>query len=69
MTRDAFDLLGMLNIGDRIRDMVLYSRWAVTKVYGKVAHMTELLDGDHKGCFILGIKLREMIRDDKLRKR
>lgn len=69
VTREAFDLLGVVNIGDRIRDMVLYSRWAVTKVNGKVAHKTELLDGDHKGCFMLGIKPRELIRDDIIRKR
>ena len=69
VTRNAFDLLEELNVGDRIRDMVLYAPWAVTKVHGKVAHKTELQDGEHKGCFMLGIKSRELITNDRTRKR
>lgn len=68
VTPNAFDLLGQLNVGDRIRDMVLYAPWAVTKLDGKVAHKTELQDGDHKGCFMLGIKSREIITNDMIRK-
>ena len=68
VTRNAFDLLEELNVGDRIRDMVLYAPWAVTKVDGKVIHKTELQDGDHKGCFMLGIKSRAISTNDKTRK-
>jgi hypothetical protein len=56
VTENEFDLFEELNVGDRIRDVLLYAPWAVTKVDGKVAHKTELQDGDHKGCFMLGIK-------------
>src|SRR5512136_2214289 len=69
LTRNEFDLLEELNVGDRIRDMALYAPWAVTKVDGKVAHKTELQDGDHKGCFMLGIKSRELITNGMIRKR
>ncbi len=69
VTEDAFDLLEKLNVGDRIRDLVLYSTWAVAKVHGKVVHKTELLDGDHRGCFMLGIKSRELIADGIIMKR
>ena len=69
VTENAFDLLEELNVGDRIRDLLLYSTWAVAKVHGKVVHKTELLAGDHKGCFMLGIKSRELIADGIIRKR
>jgi len=69
VTQNEFDLLEGLNVGDRIQDMVLYTPWAVTKVDGKIAHKTELQDGDHKGCFMLGIKSRELITNDKTEKR
>lgn len=69
VTRNDFNLLEELNVGDRIRDMVLYAPWAVTEVDGKVAHKTELQDGDHKGCFMLGIKSRDLITNDMTRKR
>jgi len=69
VTENAFDLLEELNVGDRIRDLLLYSTWAVAKVHGKVVHKTELLAGDHKGCFMLGIKSREPIADGIIRKR
>ena len=69
VTENAFDLLEELNVGDRIRDLLLYSTWAVAKVHGKVVHKTELLAGDHKGCFMLGIKSRELIADGIISKR
>ena len=69
VTPNAFDLLEKLNVGDRVRDMVLYAPWALTKVNGKVAHKTELREGDHKGCFMLGIKSRELITNGKIRER
>ena len=68
-TQKEFDLLEGLNIGDRVRDMVLYAPWAVTKLDSKVAHKTELQDGDHKGCFMLGTKSRELIANGKISKR
>jgi len=69
VTENAFDLLEELNVGDRIRDLLVYSTWAVAKVHGKVVHKTELLAGDHKGCFMLGIKSRELIADGIISKR
>jgi sulfur carrier protein ThiS len=69
ITQKEFDLLEGLNIGDRVRDMVLYAPWAVTKVDGKVVHKSELQDGDHKGCFMLGTKSLELIANGKISKR
>jgi len=69
VTQNDFNLLEALSVGDRIQNMILYAPWAVTKVDGKVAHKTQLQDGEHKGCFMLGIKSRELITNDRTRKR
>ena len=61
VTRKDFELLKKLNVGDPIRDIVLYTPWAVLKVDGKVVHKKELRDGDHKGSSILGVKSRDLI--------
>ena len=69
VTQNDFNLLEALSVGDRIQNMILYAPWAVTKVDAKVAHKTQLQDGEHKGCFMLGIKSRELITNDRTRKR
>ena len=69
VTRNESDQLEEFNAGDRIRNLVLYAPWAIRKVDVKVAHKTELQDGDHKACFTLGIKSRELITSGKTRKR
>ena len=69
VTQNDFNLLEALSVGDRIQNMVLYAPWAVTKVDGRVVHKTELQDGDHKGCFMLGIKSRDLITNGRSRKR
>ena len=69
VTQNDFNLLEALSVGDRIQNMILYAPWAVTKVDGRVVHKTELQDGDHKGCFMLGIKSRDLITNGRSRKR
>jgi sulfur carrier protein ThiS len=69
VTQNAFDLLEELNVGDLIRDMIMYAPWALITVNGEVAHKTEFQEGDHKGCFMLGIKCRELITNGRIRKR
>jgi hypothetical protein len=60
VTQKESDLLEKLNVGDRIRGMVLYAPWAVTRMDGKAVHKTELQGGDQRGCVILGVKSRDL---------
>lgn len=69
VTQEKSDLLEGLNVGDRIREMVLYAPWAVTRVDARVVHKTELQDGDQRGCVILGVKSRDLIANRETSKR
>jgi hypothetical protein len=69
VTQKESALLEELNVGDRIRGMVLYAPWAVTRMDGKVVHKTELQDGDQRGCVILGVKSRDLIANSETSKR
>jgi len=57
----AFDLLRYLKRGDKIRDMFLFSKWAMLKVDVTVRHISKIQEGDHKGEYVIGVESEEMI--------
>jgi len=69
VTQKESEVLEELKVGDRIREMVLYAPWAVTRVDAKVVDKTELQDGDQRWCVILGVKSRDLIANRETGKR
>ena len=65
ITEKDFDLLGLLNIGDKIENIAFFASWAMIKVNGTVCHFTKLKEGDHKGCYLLGIDSPDIIESCK----
>jgi hypothetical protein len=55
ITDKDFDLLHLLDEGDTIRDMAFFGGRVKIKENGIVRHITELKDGEYKGCYILGV--------------
>ena len=58
-----FDLLQLIDPGDKIKDITFFSTWAMIKVDGTVRHKTEILEGKYKGCYMLGIESPEIIEN------
>ena len=65
ITQKDFDLLGLLNVGDEIEDIAFFASWAMIKVNGTVCHITKLKEGEHKGCYLLGIDSPDIIESCK----
>ncbi len=57
VTEKDFDLLKILNPGDRLRNITLYSESIMIKMDGIVRHKTKIEEGKYKGCYLLGIQL------------
>ena len=55
ITEKDSDLVQILKKGDKIRDMAFFGVGAKLKEDGMVRHITEIKDGKHKGCYILGV--------------
>ena len=68
VTQKDFELLEVLNNGDRLNDITFFATWAMIKVDGTVRHKTEIEEGEHKGCYILGIESDEIIESCKPKK-
>lgn len=56
VTKKDFDLLKQINIGDKLRDMVIFAKSALIRGDGIVRHKTRIVKGRFEGCFILGIE-------------
>jgi len=55
ITDKDFDLLHLLERGDRIRDLALFGSKLKIKEDGIVRHITQVKDGQYKGWHILGV--------------
>lgn len=56
VTQKDFDLLQMVDKGDKLEDMTFCATWTMIKVDGTVRHKSKIEDGKYKGCFMLGIE-------------
>lgn len=61
VTEDDLDLPRILNRGDRINNIALYTEWARVKVNATVSHITKIKQGLYKGNCILGVQSDEII--------
>jgi len=66
ITKKDFDLVRLLKPGDRIRDLVFYSKNAMIKVDGVVRHLSKMSNGKHKDSYMLGIESPEVIESCKI---
>ncbi len=66
ITKKDFDLVRLVKPGDRIRDIVFYSKNAMIKVDGVVRHMSKMSTGKHKDSYVLGIESPEVIESCKM---
>ena len=62
ITKKDFDLLQILNEGDKVENITFYATTAMIQVNAAVAHKTEIEHGEYKGCYILGLKSEELIQ-------
>ena len=60
-----FDLLEILNKGDKLQDVTFFATWAMIEVDGKVKHKTRIEEGKYKGCYLLGIESPDIIESCK----
>ena len=56
VTQKDFDLLQMVDEGEKLEDMTFCATWAMINVDGTVRHKSKIEDGKYKGCFMLGIE-------------
>lgn len=65
VTKKDFDLLKKIEVGEKIQEMTLYAKWTTVRVDGTVMHKTRIKDPQHKGSYILGVQLGEVLEGDK----
>ena len=61
VTKIDSELLQVLNPGDSIADMKLYSEWGMIKVDATVKHITKIKHGKYEDHYILGVRSKEII--------
>ncbi|MBW1767821.1 MAG: hypothetical protein JRJ65_12335 [Deltaproteobacteria bacterium] len=61
ISQEDFDLLRILQEGDKLQNMAFFSTWTVNRVEGVVRHKTKIEEGKYKGCYIVGIKSEDII--------
>lgn len=66
ITKKDFDLVRLVKVGDRIRDIVLYSEAARIKVDGVVRHLTKMSTGKYKDSYVMGIESPEVIENCRI---
>ena len=57
-----FDLLKILQRGDKLQNMTFYSESLMMRMDATVRHKTRLEEGKYKGCYILGIELPKSVK-------
>ena len=63
VTHRDFDLLSTINVGDQLQGMTFFATTAIIKGNGTIKHKTKIEEGEHKGCYILGIESPDIILD------
>ena len=66
ITKKDFDLVRLVKMGDRITDIVFYSKNAMIKVDGVVRHLSKMSKGKYKDSYLLGIESPEVIESCKI---
>lgn len=54
------DFLNIVEVGDKIDQIVFYAENALLKTTGIIRHKTEIKEGRYKGCFIVGIETSDL---------
>lgn len=62
VTEKDFDLLDILEVGDRIENITFYAAMALITLEVTVRHKTKITEGKYKDCFILGIESDGLIK-------
>ena len=65
ITQADFDSLRTLQEGDKLQNIAFFSTWTVNKLDGIVRHKTKIEEGEYKGCYILGIRSKDIIEHCK----
>ena len=65
VTPKDFDLLQMVNEGEKLEDMTFCATWTIINVDGTIKHKSKIENGKYKGCFILGIETPDLIESCK----
>jgi hypothetical protein len=66
ITKKDYDLRKRLRPGDKLAGMTLYAESSMIKVDGTVRHVTKITEGQHAGCYVLGIESEEIIENCRL---
>jgi hypothetical protein len=66
ITEKDLDLRKRLRPGDKLDGMTLYAESSMIKVDGIVRHVTKIREGEHAGCYVLGIESEEIIENCRL---
>jgi hypothetical protein len=66
ITEKDLDLRKRLRRGDKLDGMTLYAESSMIKVDGTVRHVTKVSEGQHAGCYVLGIESEEIIENCRL---
>ncbi len=61
VTQKDFELLQMLDEGDKLKHVTFCASWTMIKVDGTVRHKSKIEEGKYKDCYILGIESLDII--------
>lgn len=61
-----FDLLEILEAGDRIQDIMLFADHTLVRVDGTVRHKTHVPQGQKQGVYVVGVEFDETLCDLRL---
>jgi hypothetical protein len=63
VTERDMDLIGILDLGDKIEEITYYASSSMIKVEGTVVHKTKIHEGRYKGAYVVGIESPEIIEN------
>jgi len=66
ITEKDLDLRKRLRPGDKLDGITLYAESSMITVDGVVRHVTKIREGQHAGCYVLGIESEEIIENCRL---
>ena len=61
VTQKDFDLLQMVDEGEKLEDITFCATWTMFNVDGTIRHKSKIEDGKYQGCFILGIETSDIV--------
>jgi hypothetical protein len=65
VTKKDFDLLQLVNVGDNLKNMLFFATSKLIRVRGTVRHKTKIEEGEHRGCYVVGVESPEIIENWK----